>query len=534
MKPADSSAQAIRENPQAALNRALGFLRSGQLPRALGLSQQIVKTVPGLTDGWLLLCQLQLELKRPERAMDCVQRALGLSADHLRASLLRVECLVAGSRRDEAFAALPAIESRAQENALVLRLVGNVYAGLQSYEDAGRCFRRSLNLDDTDIECWHLYSGVLFAQGLLDAAEQALNEVLRLDPAHCEALLTRANMRKQTPEENHILELRELLDGDRLDQTGNVMLAYALAKELEDVGEYQQAFQQLLSGANRNDQRLNYPVEKDVAFLHGMPACYERTCSQSTGDEPLGSGLVFVLSLPRAGSTLVDRIIASHSQAQSLGETAAFHEALLQHARAASAVTKMTFTDALAQLDYAAVGRTYLQAVSRDQREAAVLIDKTPDNLPYMGLIHRALPGAKIIHVHKSPMDACYSVFKTYFSKGYGYSYSLEKLASYYIAYQKMMEEWRALLPGVFIDTSYEQLVENQRSQTQRLLDYCCLNWEDECMDFHRNSAATATASVVQVRQPMFRSSLKRWRCYESQLQPLADQLLASGVDIDR
>jgi len=532
MPTASSPQAAIKQNPQAAFDRALGFLRSGDLPKALALCKHIVSAMPAFADAWLLLGQLQLDIQRPERALQCVERALDLNPGNLKAELLRAECLIADSQGAAALTALKSLESSSQDQALMLRLVANLYAGLLSYSDASRCFQRSLKLDPNDMEGWHLYSGVLFARGLMAEAEDALNEVLRLNPQHGEALLTRSSMRKQTEQDNHLEQLEGMLEAGQLSPEDTVMLCYALAREFEDMGEYPAAFRYLQQGADKKDSLLNYEVERDVAFMDKLALSFSQEISGRQTNSALGEGLVFIVSLPRAGSTLVDRILATHSSVQSLGETGAFHEALLQHARRASAAKKMTFTDALTHINYASLGETYLGKLKNYAANTPVLIDKTPANLQYLGLLHQALPAAKIVHVQKSPMDACYSVYKTYFNRGYGYSYSLQKLGRYYIAYQRMMDYWREALHGAFLELSYEQLLDSQEVQTRRLLEYCGLDWQQQCMDFHLNSSPTATASVVQVRQPLFRSSLQRWRCYEEQLAPLAAILRDADIEI--
>ncbi|MEH6590432.1 MAG: sulfotransferase [Halioglobus sp.] len=523
--------QAIKRNPRDALNRALGFFRSGEITEALALSQKIITVEPTFVDAWLLLCQLQLNIQRSDRALQCADKALALKPDNLQAQMLRAESLLADSQSVEATRALKSLEDKSQHQALNQRLIGNMYAGLQSYDSASCCFQRALKLAPDDIDCWHLYSGVLFAQGLLIEAEKALSEVLRLNPQHAEALLTRANMRRQTRQDNHLQQLETALGAGQASPQDRVMLGYALAKELEDVEDYPEAFNRLQCAADENDGLLDYTVERDVGFMKDLCTIYTQKISDRRVEPMLGEGIIFVVSLPRAGSTLVDRIIASHSAVASRGETGAFHDALLQHARAASARKKMTFVDALAEIDYPALGKSYLEKLGREPTESTWLVDKTPANIQYLGLIHKALPRAKIIHVHKLPMDACYSFYKTYFSGGYGYSYNLQKLGQYYVAYYRMMNYWRQMLPGVFLDMSYEQLVEDQTAQTRRLLEYCGLEWQQQCMEFHNNSSPTATASVVQVRQPMFRSSLGKWRCYEQQLAPLTSVLRQAGIE---
>lgn len=533
MASADQLRQAIRENPRGALARALDFFRSGDSRRASALCQNIIKVLPGYVDAWLLLCQLQLSMERADRALECADRALQLQPGNLRAGLLRAESLAADAQFDAALVALESLEPEVADGALTLRLIGNIYAGLDCYEKACQMFRQSLSLDGSDVECWHLYSGALFARGLFTEAADALAEVLRLDPAHSEALLTQSSMQKQTSSDNNIRQLERALDACTAASPDAVRIQYALSKELEDIGHYDAAFEFLKSAADQNDRLLNYTVERDEAFMADVTSLYRERIASGDRQPSLGEGVVFIASLPRAGSTLVDRILASHSRAVSLGETNAFHEALVQQAREASAVNRMTFVDALAEIDYPALGRAYLKRLRTSARADRVVIDKTPNNIQYLGLIHQALPAAQIIHVYKSPMDACYSLYRNYFSRGNGYSYKLENLGRHYLAYRAMMSQWRCILPGVILDVSYEELVNNQEAQSRRVLQHCQLGWEPNCLDFHLNQSPTATASVVQVRQPLYHSSVERWRHYEAQLQPLLDILRNGGIEVD-
>ncbi|MBT4521411.1 MAG: tetratricopeptide repeat protein, partial [Halieaceae bacterium] len=534
MPSSGDSQSAIRQNPQGALNRALGVLSLGDRTKALVLCQQIIKALPNFADAWLLMCQLQLDLQRPDRALECADRALSLQPDSLKAQLLRTESLVADGRHDTAREALQRLESSTPLTALTLRLVGNLYASLDQYQDAARFFEQSLALDETNVECWNLYCGVLIAQGSFEEADRALGRVLLLNPHHGEALLTRANMRLQTTEHNHVEQLKSALTSPGIDPLHAVMIHYALAKELEDIGDYPASFNILQRGAELRAQSINYQVERDEAFMAGVTQRFERTLSHTPANNELGSGIIFIASLPRAGSTLADRIVASHSQAESLGETDAFHLAVLEHARRASAANRMTFVDALEKMDYLALGKTYLQKIQRGSHNNKVVIDKTPNNIQYLGLIHKALPQAKIIHVYKNPMDACFSVFRTHFSRGYGYANNLETLGRYYVAYTRMMAYWSTALPATLLNLSYEQLVDDLENHSRKLLQHAELDWQAQCLDFHLNASPTATASVVQVRQPLFRSSLHRWRHYEQQLSPLAAILRDAGIQYDQ
>jgi hypothetical protein len=160
------------------------------------------------------------------------------------------------------------------------------------------------------------------------------------------------------------------------------------------------------------------------------------------------------------------------------------------------------------------------------------LVDKTPLNFLYIALIHLAMPDAKIIHLRRSAIDSCYAMYKTLFRLGYPFTYSLEDVGRYYIAYHRLMQHWRELIPHAFLDVDYEKLVSKQQPETRRILDYLELDWEDACLDFYQHKGAAATASAAQVRQPIYSSSVGRWKCYQQQLAPFVARLKEHGIDV--
>jgi hypothetical protein len=183
-----------------------------------------------------------------------------------------------------------------------------------------------------------------------------------------------------------------------------------------------------------------------------------------------------------------------------------------------------------ARIDPGALGTTLRAALRSHGRTAPRLIDKTPANFLYLGLIHRALPAARVVHLRRHPLDSCLAMYKTLFRMGYPYSYSLEDLGAYYVAYHQLMAHWRTLIPGSFVDLDYEALVDQPEAAARPVLEYCGLDWEDGCLSFQHNPRPSATASAAQVRQPIHRRSAGRWRQYERQLAPLADMLTRNGI----
>jgi hypothetical protein len=185
-----------------------------------------------------------------------------------------------------------------------------------------------------------------------------------------------------------------------------------------------------------------------------------------------------------------------------------------------------------AGVDFAELGHDYLSRVRSDFNGESRFIDKMPLNYLYCGLIRRALPNAKIVHLRRHPMAACYAMYKTLFEDGYPFSYDLAEIARYYIAYRRLMDHWCATMPGAIHTLSYEDLIADQLAGTRRLLDFCGLEWEDACAQFHQNPAASTTASAVQVRRPIYDTSISQWRHYAGQLAELSAHFRAAGIDI--
>jgi hypothetical protein len=238
--------------------------------------------------------------------------------------------------------------------------------------------------------------------------------------------------------------------------------------------------------------------------------------------------------MPRTGTTLVERILGSHSQVFPAGELSNFSLELIALVRKATRgrrLSRVEFVAASATVDFRTLGEAYLAATRplRDTRPR--FIDKLPFNFLYAGLIHLALPKAKIVNLQRHPMDTCYAVYKQLFRDAYPFSYDLDELGPYYIAYHQLMRHWNEVMPGVIHTIRYETLVAGLEEESRRLLAYCNLPWEDQCLRFHENRQASTTASATQVRQPVYSSSIGKWRRYERQLEPLRRLLEDAGID---
>ncbi|MCR4299784.1 MAG: sulfotransferase, partial [Gallionella sp.] len=292
------------------------------------------------------------------------------------------------------------------------------------------------------------------------------------------------------------------------------------------------AFPHFLEGNKLKRATLDYDPDETARRIDSIMRNFDMaTMDRLRGGDP--SHLpVFILGMPRSGTTLVEQIISSYPGVHGAGELSDL-EAIMRRNVAGAA-----FPDNLPSLDQArlaAWGADYVAGLQRRAPDARRITDKMPANFFAVGLIHLMLPNAKIIHVKRDPVDTCLSCFFQLFRNGQEFTYDLAELGRYYADYARLMEHWRKVLPeGAFLDVRYEDIVADQEAQSRRLVGYCGLEWNDACLDFDKNRRAVRTASMTQVRQPIYRSSVERWRNYEKFLGPLFDTLGALRYSISR
>lgn len=490
---------------------------------------------PDFAAGWLTASQIDLALKRPGEALEAVERALALEPARASFAVHRAQILLRLGRRRDALAAADLAERAADLDADAWNALGTLRSFALDQPGALAAYERAVALAPEDPQLLYNRAAVRRFMGDLEGAEADYDRVIARRPGDFEAYFNRSELRVQTRSRNHIRELEQVTPAACADWRGEVQMRFALAKEYEDLGEYARSYEALARGAKLRRAHLDYDVSIDVAtvgwIIEAFPAGSapeESACAAE--DDP-----VFIVGLPRSGTTLVERILASHSALSSAGELESFAVALTAAARRATGGAQLPRRDLVAlsaSLDFAALGRDYLERARAAAGICGRFIDKMPLNYLYCGLIRRALPNARIVHVTRHPMAVCHAMFKTLFKNGYPFSYDLGEIAQYYLAYHRLMEHWRAAIPGAFYEVAYERLVADQRGETRKLLEYCGLAWEDACVAFHANPTPTTTASASQVRRPIYGSSVSQWRHYETELRGLWDALTAAGIDL--
>lgn len=515
----------------AQMRRALELMNLHRFSEADQICKTILEINAGVTDAWVIRARIAQRRNLPADMLALARQAFKSAPGHLGSAFLVVEALTLCGERAEARSSLQKIEAKAGKDARLLQHIAEFHTHSGAHEGARRCLQRAGEIEPRNPHCLYNLAASLIALGDMAQAEIYLDRVIALDSHDYDAYYNRATLRRQTVAGNHVKEMTAVLQAGVKHPAGEAGLCYALAKELEDLGDYRKSFEFLQRGAEARRKLLSYRVEDDIAAIDEIRKTFDKSLFQKAAQGHDEAGPIFILGLPRSGTTLVDRIISSHSEVESLGEINDFALSLMR--LAGNLPDKMALIRRAAALDFRSLGKAYTDSTRGYERRRTYFIDKTPLNYLYIGLIHLALPNARIIHMRRDPMDSAYAMYKTLFRMGYPFSYDLSDIARYYAAYEGLMAHWRSLLPGRFLDVDYEDLVENQEAVSRRIISHCGLDWEDACLRFHDNSSPAPTASAAQVRQPIYKSSLQLWRRYEQELQPLVQMLRDHGVTVD-
>jgi len=472
-------------------------------------------------------------------ALGCIDRVLRVDPHDAPMLIKRAQCLLALGRLPEACEAAAAAQLEAPPDPVLYDALGSLFSRANDQQRALSAYDRAVTLAPNNPHFIFNRATVYRFLGRLAEAEADYDRAIALKPADYEAYANRSELRTQSVDANHIGELEALVAQGISDWRGDVQVRYALAKEYEDIGDHPRSFQHLRQGAGKRREHMRYDVTVDVAtvdwIIEAFPAAPNESAPHlgpAPSDDP-----IFIVGLPRSGTTLVDRILGSHSKVYSAGELDHFALCIVDAARRRSGGAQLPRRELIARsadLDFPALGREYLDRVRHVAAGAVRFTDKMPLNYLYCGLIRRALPNAKIVHVARRPMAACYAMYKTLFKDGYPFSYDLGEIGRYYVGYRRLMDHWQATMPAVIYPLSYEALVADQLGEMRRLLDFCGLEWEDSCVEFHRNPQPTTTASAAQVRRPLYDSSVSQWRHYAAELAELSGLLSAAGISTEQ
>lgn len=415
------------------------------------------------------------------------------------------------------------------DDAYTADTVGVVYSRTGFHERAVPFFEKAVGFDPAPANFHYNLAASLQFSGEFNQAETSFKACIERDPDSYRAYSSLASLSRQSTDKNHLPELKKLFTKLGDDEDAALHLGHAIAKTLEDLDRHEESYDWLVKAKQKKRAQLNYQPETDLELFKAAASLAKNGASNS-GKNYSNAAPIFIVGLPRTGTTLVDRILSSHPDVVSAGELNTF-AGLIKKATATTS-NKVLDAETLAKIediDMAEIGQDYISSTRRLARGANRFTDKMPLNFFYVAAICRALPQAKIVILRRDPIDSCLSNFRQLFSTGfsyYNYSLSIDDTAKYYNAFDELMAHWLTTLPKKNLYAiRYEDIVNDQENQTQQLLSFCDLSWDDRCMRFHENLAPVSTASSVQVRQPLYSGSIGRWKKYGDRLDAMQDIL---------
>ncbi|WP_322014616.1 tetratricopeptide repeat-containing sulfotransferase family protein [Paraburkholderia sp. J12] len=481
------------------------------------------------------LCIVQLAAKAFAAAIESAREGLALQPDF---SMLHYHLALAlqfeGHLPDAAFHYRKAIEfdpgnSEAHNN------LGIILNDLGEPEEALRQIRRALELAPGVAAIHHNLGKVLLSSGEMDEAELQFRNAISMDPENFSYYRLLTQTRKLSLDDPCVIAMADrMANVDCLAPANQMHLHFAFGQALADNGNHERSFEHFQRANALYRTSIHYDEEHTLKLLRDMPRLMTPELFEAhrgVGDPSCSP--VFIVGMPRSGSTLVEQILASHPSVFGIGERPEF-ERVLKALRASSAGANLSGEidiDALratVETPLASIGREYLhrihEAISRD-KHYQIVADKYLFNFIYVGMIHLALPNARFIHIRRDPVETCLSIYSKLFGN-VPFAYDLGELGRYYRAYEDLMAHWRSILPqGTMIEVQYEELVDDIEHHTRRMLAHCGLAWDERCTRFYQTRRQVLTMSARQVREPLFKSSLRRWRPAQAFLQPLLDGL---------
>ncbi|WP_228257840.1 tetratricopeptide repeat-containing sulfotransferase family protein [Pseudoxanthomonas winnipegensis] len=503
--------------------QAVAALNHGAWRQAAQLASQLLPVAASHAGVQFVAGVAALGLRAMKPAVVHLNEAVKLNpsrADY-RAQLARAWCSAGNLRaaHEQARVAL----GLPIEDAVSANTLGVVLTQTNDHPSAVTAFARATALAPVNATYRFNHATSLTFVGALDRAEGELEACLRLQPRYWKAHLALSQHWTHDAQSNHIARLRTLLATHGSDEDAVLHLNLALSRELEDLGEFEEALSHLVAGKSVVARRRNYRWQRDAARFQQLSDVFS---SMPRGGNGHGSQEpIFVVGMPRSGTTLVERILSSHPQVHSAGELNNFPIEV----RRSCAVHSPSLLDeqviaSSERIDWRALGQRYIDSTRPGTGLTPRFVDKLPHNFLYIGHIFHALPNARIVCLERDPMDTCLGNFRQLFatdSEQYDYSFDLLDTGHYVLLFQALMERWHSQFPGRIHRVRYEALVADQEATTRALLEFCGLPWDTRCLAFHDNPAASATASAVQVRQPLHAGFQGRWRRYGDALAPL-------------
>ena len=497
-----------RDPPKETLDKLLALYRTSSFDGAEQLARSLSKKFPNHPIAWKVLGALMLQSKRELEAVEASQKAVALSPEDFEALNNLGVAQAAMGNFEEA--------ERSYEAAIAMQLsfpeahnnLGISLKALNRLYEAETAFKRAIALKPSFAEAHNNLGNTLLALGDLEAGRACLQQALQLKPDFAEAHRYLSSISHFDKKEGHYSEMKALYEMPKTTPQQRCHLSFGLAKANEDLGFFERAFHYYSEGNALRKKSLDYSISQDAKLFSNLKLAHVNVATSALPPSYESSSIipVFIVGLPRSGTTLVEQIVSSHSKVTGAGELPYLAELGESLATGLIPINAGLITRFRLQ---------YLDKLQKIAKEQVIVVDKAPQNFLYLSLIKNAFPEAKVIHVKRDPAAVCWANFKHYFpSERLGYCYALDDMVQYHTLYENLMAYWKEAFPGFIFELDYELLTVDPERETKSIINYLDLAWEEACLRPEDNERAVTTASNMQVREKIYRDSSLKWRSF--------------------
>ena len=508
------------------ITQALEYQEAGQGKEAEDIYRDILKRDPNHVEAARLLARIAMDHERYGEAEVFLKHALQNAPDYARAWIDLVNAQQKQDKLDDATNSALELLKITPDSPESHMMYAGVIGSAGRHEEAIIAYEKAILLEPEKPGAFSSMAHHLKTIGQQDEAITAYRQSIAIKPDHTESYWSMANLKTFQFDNEEIDAMQGLLLQEDLSDESRVHIYNALGHEFESRKDYPKAFDYFNSCNQLRRKSESYdPVETETQHEKIISIFNTKFFEQAAADVGEVSP-IFVVGLPRSGSTLIEQILASHSQVEGTHELSDLPRTM-QSARRKGSINK-SFPESVEHFDlqqWVEIGENYLNSTQKYRTDRPFFIDKTPNNFIFAGVLKLALPNAKIINARRHPLDSCFGSYKQLFASGQPFTYDLFELGEYYMEYQNLMEYWHEAIPNFILDVHYEKVVDDLEVEVKRILDYCDLSFEENCLRFHETERAVKTASSEQVRQPIYSSSVNLWRHYENSLDDLIEIL---------
>ena len=508
---------------------ATHYLAEKRLIKAENLCRHFLKSNPKNTDAMRLLAEIAENFGAMEEAEFLLESAVEFKPDLVQLRLDYLQILRRRQKLQGAYEQAEYLYDRDPNNTTFQAQMAICHMQLGDYEKSIQLFETVKQQEPNNFSNLTSLGHALKTSGKNDAGIRSYRQAYKANPTHGEAYFSLANLKTYKFAETEVNDMLAQVASKDLTYRDRIHFLFALGKAHEDRKDYQKSFEFYKLANDLGRKQMRYDAEKMSLGLAGqMEICTSELFEAQSGKGCLATDPIFIVGLPRAGSTLLEQIIASHSQVdgtQELGNIISLAHTLRGRGRTAETSQYPNILHKLSDEKLTQFGEKFIDDTRIQRGDAPYFIDKMPNNFRHIGLIHLILPNAKIIDARRHPMACCFSGFKQHFAEGQEFTYGLGQIGRYYRDYVSLMDHWDKVLPGRVLRVQYEDVVADTETQVRRILDYLGLPFEEACLNFHKTKRSVRTPSSNQVRQPIYKSGLEQWRNFEPWLDPLKQAL---------